>query len=170
MIFVFIVGAVYTTHSLSQRAYREGEISTELTQNARVLSERMTREIRQSREIVTDLPASSSEGLSHIEFEDGHSAERYRYIRYFQEDGEIKREIKAYYFTGDEAVFVPWNATPPVGEDLGETVIEEAGTVGEFVADFRVWSSGTTMTDILLSLEKRGKDFHSATGIFGRNL
>jgi len=165
-----VVGVIYAGYILSQRAYEEGEISAELTQNARVILERMTREIRQAREIVTELPVSMADALNHIEFEDGHSAERYHYIHYFQEDGELKREVKAYYFVGNEGTFVPWNAVPPLGGEIAEAVIEEAKTVGEFIVDLKLWTSEIRMIDIFIALEEGKKQANLLTSIFGRNL
>ena len=170
IVFILIVVVVYASQALSQRAYREGEISAELNQNARVILERMTREVRQSREVVTALPLSMGDGFNYIEFEDGHRAERYYYIRYFYEDGEIKREIKAYYFVGQEGIFVPWNALPPPGVSMAETIIEEAQTVGEFVNELKLWAPETRMINVFITLEKSGTQASLSTIIFGRNL
>lgn len=64
-----IVVAVYSVYALSQRAYREGETMNEITQNGRVILGRLTREIRQAREIVPDTPSDE------IIFQDGHLPE-----------------------------------------------------------------------------------------------
>ena len=170
VVLVLVVGVIYAGYVLSQRAYREGEASAELVQNARVILERMTREIRQTREIVTELPVVMEEAFSYIEFEDGHSAERYHYIRYFQEDSELKREVKAYYFVGAEETFVPWNALPPPGGSIAEVVIEEAKTIGEFVTDLKLWAPEIRKVDIFITLEKGEKQTNLSTSIFGRNL
>ena len=55
-IFILITVIIYSTHILSQQSYREGEKAAEITQNGRVVLERVTREIRQAKEIVTELP------------------------------------------------------------------------------------------------------------------
>jgi len=170
VILVLVTGVIYAGYVLSQRAYIQGEISAELTQNARVVLERMTREIRQAREVVTDLPSSAEEALNHIEFEDGHGSDRYYYIRYFQADNELKREMVAYYFSGDDTVFVPRNAIPPPGESLEEALIEEARTIGEFVKELKVWSPETKIINIFINLEKGGKELDFSTSVSGRNL
>ena len=170
VIFVLVVGAIYTVYVLSQKAYQVGEISAELTQNSRVILERMTREIRQSREIVADLPSSADDALNYIEFEDGHRSDRYHYIRYFQDGHEIKRELKAYYFSGDENVFVPWNATPPSGESLEEKTIEETRIIGEFVNDLKLWALEARTVNVFIEMEKGGQQINLSTAIFGRNL
>ncbi len=166
IIFVLVLGVVYSSHVLSQRGYVEGEISAELTQNARVILERMTREIRQAREVLTDFPLNLDEAFdsNEIEFEDGHLEERYYYIRYFQDNGEIKREVKRYYLAG---VPVAWDTAPK--EELN-MVVEELSVVGEFIDDFRFWSDEEKIINIFIVFEKSGKRAFFSTSIFGRNL
>ena len=75
-LFILISGAISSIHFFSQRAYREGEIAVELSQNGRTVLERLTRELRQTGEIVTGLP-QTDQGESNpdeIEFQDGHIA------------------------------------------------------------------------------------------------
>ncbi len=67
-----VIGVVYGAYILSQRAYRAGGISAEILQNGRVILERMSREIRQAREIVTDLPEGRVDPSDEIIFQDGH--------------------------------------------------------------------------------------------------
>jgi len=71
-IFILIVLSVYSVYFLSQRGYLEGENLAEITQNGRVILERMDREIRQAKEIVTDLPGDETGSPSEIIFQDGH--------------------------------------------------------------------------------------------------
>lgn len=170
VIFLLVMGAIYAGYSLSQRAYLAGEVSAELTQNSRVILERMTRELRQSREIVTDLPVSMADAFNYIEFEDGHYPERYHYILYFQDGNEIKRELKSYYFSGDESVLVPWNAIPPSGEYLGEKIIEPARIIGEFAGDLKLWAPEIRKLNIFIRMDKNDKQIDLSTSVFGRNL
>ncbi|XOB41993.1 MAG: PilW family protein [Candidatus Nealsonbacteria bacterium] len=67
-ILILVIGAIYGTYILSHRTYREEEIAAELTQNGRVILERLTREIRQAQLIATDLASPKDEIL----FQDGH--------------------------------------------------------------------------------------------------
>lgn len=73
-IFILILGAVYSAYVLNQQAYRQGETAAELNQNGRVILERMTREIRQAREMVTVLPEERIGPSQEILFQDGHLA------------------------------------------------------------------------------------------------
>ena len=71
---ILILVVIYGVYVYGQRIYRSGENSTEITQNSRLIFERLTREIRQATEIVTNLPAdeASASGIGEIEFADGH--------------------------------------------------------------------------------------------------
>ena len=71
-IFVLIIVAVYSAYILNQRVYLSGERMAEITQNGRVILERMTREIRQAREIITEIPAERVNPSNEIIFQDGH--------------------------------------------------------------------------------------------------
>ena len=74
IIFLLIVVVLYSVYLFNQDAYREGEKAAEITQNGRVILERITREIRQAKEIVTPLPQidQGASNPSEIEFQDGH--------------------------------------------------------------------------------------------------
>lgn len=167
-IFGLILIIVYSSYSLSQRSYLEGENLAEITQNGRVILERMAREIRQAKEIVTELPEDRTGATSAIMFQDGHDISTIHYIHYFKDDNNIKREEVAYYFSGDPNIYVPWNATPPTGQSLLEVELEPAQTIGEYVANVEFWGSG--VINIYLTLEKKEKSIDFQTKIFGRNI
>lgn len=167
VILTIVISAIFSAYSLSQRAYREGEKAAELTQNGRVILERMVREIRQAREIVTNLPATSTEATSSLEFEDGHIEERYYYIHYFKEENDAKREVRRYYFSGSPGTYVAWDALPPEGEEK-LTTTTQVEIIGEFVGDLKFW--GPRLINISLTLEKEGKSIDFYTKVFGRNL
>ena len=167
-IFLIIITVVYLYYDLSQKAYREGEKSAEITQNGRVILERLTREIRQAKEIVTELSSTSTSATSTIEFEDGHATTSYRYIVYYKENNNIERKVIGYYFSGDtEQSFQPWDAVPPAGQTLKIKILEEPQVVGEWVSNLGFW--GAKVINISLNLEKKGKTLYLETEIFGRN-
>lgn len=72
-LFLIVTGAISGINLLSHRAYREGEASTEITQNGRVILERMIREIRQTKEIIIELPEEEIDPPEEIRFQDGHT-------------------------------------------------------------------------------------------------
>lgn len=67
-----IIIALYSAYSLSWRGYVAGEEIAEITQNGRVILERMSREIRQAQEITTELPGERVIPPEEIKFQDGH--------------------------------------------------------------------------------------------------
>lgn len=173
-ILVIVTGAVYLGYNLSQKAYREGAKAAEITQNGRVIIERMNREIRQTKKIVTELSASSTDATSEIEFEDGHDTSYVHYIHYFRDEADltVKREVIAYYFSpsGDPnstSTYAIWDALPPLGETLATTTLEDPKIIGEYVTDLKFW--GSKVINIALTLNKKGKTLNLETKIFSRN-
>ena len=74
IILVSITVVLYSVYLFNQQAYRESENMAELTQNGRVVLERITRELRQAAEMVTVLPQTDqgAGNPTEIEFQDGH--------------------------------------------------------------------------------------------------
>jgi len=69
---LLIIAAVYSAYSLSRRGYLAGEEIAEVTQNGRVILERISRGIRQAKEIATELPTERVNPPDEIKFQDGH--------------------------------------------------------------------------------------------------
>ena len=167
-IILIVTAAVSMAYTLSQKAYRESEKSAEITQNGRVIAERMTREIRQAKEIVGDFPNEREGATSTITFEDGHISDPYHYIHYFKTDSDIKREVIGYYFSGDtEQTLQPWDAVPPEGQTLESKTIQTPVVIGEWVDNLELWGSETI--NITLNLKKKDKTLNLETKIHPRN-
>jgi len=167
---VLVFEIVYTAYFLSRKGYSEGETRAEITQNGRVVLERMTREIRQTKDVVTELSDDSAQATSTLEFEDGHATTSYHYIRYWQEGNTIKREVKRYYFPSDPDVFVSWNTTSPT-ESLQATTTEGPVVIGEFIQQpdgLKFWGSFNIHISLTVAKDDESVDF--STTIYGRNL
>lgn len=163
-----ILASIYGVYNLSQKTYIVQENMVEITQNGRVILERLSREIRQATEIITELPQEESSSVGAIIFEDGHIAEPYYYINYFQEGDLIKRRVLGFYFSADpNEILVPWDAIPPFGQTLVEKTIQEAQTIGECAGKLKFWDSG--VVNIILDLNKKENNLRLKTSIFGRN-
>lgn len=67
-----VMVVVYSSYILSRQSYLDGENIAEFTQNGRVILERLSREIRQAKEIVTELPQDRTDPPDEIQFQDGH--------------------------------------------------------------------------------------------------
>ena len=172
VVIMIVIGAAYSGYYLSRKAYSESEKAAELNQNGRVIIERMTREIRQAREIAVELseeePEEEVSPVGGIIFEDGHIENPYHYIHYFKDNNFLKREVIAYYFSGNPGTYVPWNAAPPEEQTLEIETIEASKTIGEYVTGIKFWNSGAI--NVYLSLGKDDKIMTLKTKIFGRNL
>lgn len=170
VILLLISAAVYSSFILSQKAYKESNFLAEITQNGRVITERMTRDIRQARKIVGGgLPNTEANAVSEITFEDGHISDQYNYIHYFKLNDKINKEIIGYYFSGDpQQTLVPYNAVPPGGQNLVMKNLELSKTIGECVTDLKIWDFQGI--NIGLSLMKNNKTLYLKTKILGRNL
>ena len=168
MIFM-LVSAVYV---LSQKVYLETDAKAELNQNGRVILDRMVREIRQTPDIITQLPATTDnpEQLpSEIIFQEGHDLTDIRYIRYFMDGTDLKRQIIVYYFPSFPDYYVHSYDTgkeephdPPVIQVLEERVI------GEYLDDIEFWGDG--LLGINLYLAKNSQWIILNTAVYGRNL
>lgn len=166
-LFLLIMRAVYSIYLLSNSSYRAGENMAEINQNGRVILERISREVRQAREIVGEFPDLEVNATDSIKFEDGHVSESYHYIHYFKDGNEVRREVVGYYFSGDVDNLIPWNSIPPVGQTLEIKFLENQKAIGEYVTDLGFW--GSELINIKLTLEKKDKILELKTKIVGRN-
>lgn len=72
VIFLIVVVSLYTIYGFNQRLYVTQQSVAEISQNARIIIERITREIRQARKIISVLPILDENSPSEIKFYDGH--------------------------------------------------------------------------------------------------
>jgi len=166
-VFILVAAGIFSFLVAAQRFYSEGEDIGEVNRSGRMITKKITKEFRQAREIVTELPAASSTAAEDLEFEDGRREESYYYIHYFKEGGEVKREVLRYYFPSDPEEFLPWDATSSE-EELATTVVEGPIIAGRYVSDLKFW--GEPVLNISVSLQKEGKEADFQTKVFGRNL
>lgn len=169
---VLIFVLLTQVYLLAQRTYGETDAKAEITQNGRVILDRMIREIRQTPQIITILPADTSDPAnlpSEIMFQDGHNTAQIQYIRYYLDGHNINRESSVYYFPSEPLYHVhsydtdkdpPHN--PPVKLILDDRVI------GEFVDDMEFWGNG--LLNINLYLSRNSQNTIINTAVYGRNL
>ncbi|NQU82751.1 MAG: prepilin-type N-terminal cleavage/methylation domain-containing protein [Parcubacteria group bacterium] len=184
-IFIIVIAAVLGISFLGQRFYQQGEIMAEILQNGRIISERMTREIRQADELVTQLPQvpdqPDSPPPNEIEFQDGHTpspyaylGSEYYYIRYYiaTNTNEVRRNYRVYCFDacGICSEYFRWNDTKMEGEvEVGTSACAlEDRIIGEYVQDMNFWGAG--LINISLTLQKDSEQIDLNTKVLGRNL
>lgn len=175
---------IFTIYFTSQKFYQKTETKAEILQNARVVIERLTREIRQAQQVVTALPQYSNSSTfppaNEIEFQDGHSPSPYSdlgsdyyYIKYFflPNNGEIHRQYKVYCFDNCSSctAYFRWNDTQLIEGVLTQAheCILEDRVIGEFVKELKFWGAGPITFYLLL--EKSGEQINFQTNVYGRN-
>ena len=166
-IILFII--ITLIYSANQRVFYNTDSKSELTQNGRVILDRLVRELRQTLEIVTTLPIDNSNPElipDEIEFQDGHDTSEIKYIRYYLDGTNLKKQIIAYYFVIDPDTYVYYNAIGP-GEDVAVPIVLEDRIIGEYVQDIDFW--GESLININLSLIKGTIRETIYTVIYGRN-
>lgn len=72
-IFCLLFVVIYSIYLLNQRTYIASENTAEIVQNSRVILERMAREIRQAKLIISELPTERINAPDEIKFQDGHN-------------------------------------------------------------------------------------------------
>ncbi|OGY44679.1 MAG: hypothetical protein A3B89_04320 [Candidatus Buchananbacteria bacterium RIFCSPHIGHO2_02_FULL_40_13] len=166
ILFLIISLAYYT----SQNTYKKTDRRAEITQNSRVILDRIIRELRQAQSVTTPLPADNSNPAtlpSEIEFEDGHDISTITYIRYYLSGTNIKREVARYYFTEAPTAYVHYYDTNQYGDSPVKDSVEDE-IIGEYATDLEFW--GNNLININLYLIKNSETITISTSIYGRNL
>jgi prepilin-type N-terminal cleavage/methylation domain-containing protein len=113
-ILVTMTAGVYT---LFRRSLAAQQVSAELAQNGRVVIDRLSRELRQSPLVVTNLPDTPTDNSvvqpGQIEFESGHDTSL-TYYRYYVSGTILKLETKYYYYSAAPSTRVRYTPTSPV--------------------------------------------------------
>ncbi|MDO8668788.1 MAG: prepilin-type N-terminal cleavage/methylation domain-containing protein [Candidatus Buchananbacteria bacterium] len=167
LILFLIMSMVYY---ISQTTYNKTDTRAEITQNGRVILDRMIRELRQAQSVITILPADNSDPDSlpaEIKFLDGHNTSNIAYIRYYLDGQDIKREYSRYYFAGDQSTDVYIYDTDQFGNPPVAEIIEDK-IIGEYASDLEFW--GNNLITINLYLIKGSENINISTSIYGRNL
>ena len=183
-IFCLAVWLIFNIFTFSQKFYRQTEDNSELLQNGRIVLERISRDLRQAAELVTQLPqtpdAPGNPPSQEIEFQDGHTPSPYQqlgsdyyYIRYYINANtlELHRQYRVYCFDSCLSClsYFRWNDTKLVG---GQTVYTqpcdlEDMVVGEYMQNLQFWGSG--LINISLNLSKGSQTVNLKTAVLGRN-
>ncbi len=170
-LFVLIILLVNSVYTLSQRAYNKNSNIAELTQNARVSLDRISREVRQSTTVVTQLPIARDDledpPVEEIFFQNGHVADQITYIKYYLDNNNLKREYSAYYFEEEPSTYVIYNSLDQSG-DPPEHLILEDRIVGEYFDQLYFWGE-SGLVNIYLRLSKNQNNFEIETSVFSRN-
>lgn len=168
IVVILLTGSIY---SLSQKSYKKSSDMAELTQNNRVFLDRLSRELRQSVNIITALPPTNSDPLNppaeQIIFQDGHNANQITYIRYYLNGADLMREHSAYYFSAEPSTYVAYNSVGQNGQPALFKNLENR-IIGEYFNQIKFWGSND-LVNIYLKLIKNTNTFEVETKAFARN-
>ncbi len=128
-LFTIVVMASGSMFIMSQKIYTNGSALSELTQNARIALDKISRELRQSRDLITDFSAIATS--SEIFFQDGHDNNEITYIQYFASSTNLIRKKIAYEFSSGPGVYVYYDSIDGFGQPPDEVMLEER-TIGEY--------------------------------------
>ena len=170
LVMALLLLIVLSSYLASQQSYTQTDNRAELTQNGRVILDRLERELRQAVTIVTILPADNSNPATiphEIFFEDGHNTNQLTYLRYFLDGTDLRRQSIVYYFTADPTNYVHYNDTDAYGQSPQSQILSD-GLVGEYVTVLNFYGQG--VTTIALQLTKDNKTINLQTQFYGRNL
>jgi len=170
-LFVILILMVNTMYTLSQTAYSKNSHIAELTQNARVALDRLSRELRQSEIIVTALPPVDTDPanppVNQIFFQDGHNPDITTYILYQISGTNLQRVHKAYYFADEPSAYVTYNSLDQNNNSPLELILSDL-TVGEYFTDLKFWGAAG-LINISLKLDKNTNSFELNTSVYSRN-
>jgi len=167
---VTLLGVLFSIYTLSAKSLSAGQARAELTQTSRSIMERITRDIRETKNVVSGLPPGALDPLNppleELMLEDGHS-ETLQYIRYYRDGGDLYRQIRQYYFPEEPQIMVPHNAEDEFGNEPEISIIENH-LVGQYISEIIFY--GQNPVSLKLTLEKETIIHETRTALYGRNL
>jgi hypothetical protein len=166
-----MLGLILSIYALTMRSINFSQDRGEVSQNSRIIIERLTRDIRQTRDIATILPEDKDDPEitppSEIEMRDGHEIEDFQYIRYYLTGTDISRQIRQYYYAAEPETLVPFDAADDFGNPPLVTIVEDE-LVGQYIDTIIYYGTGSLTVE--LGLLKRDIKHSTKTTVYGRNL
>jgi len=167
---VLLVFILYQVLLVSNNSFRAGDQGLELIQNGRIVLDRLSRELRQSVEIVTVMPVTKTDPLldppTEILFQDGHNLTDIQYIRYYLDGTDLKRQRIVYTFSEEPNTYVYWDAIDAFSQSPDATVIDEK-IIAEYISNIIYYGADLKNIEIFLNLGDSATHFF--TSIWGRN-
>lgn len=162
---------IYQINQTFQMLFTKQTNFLEISQNSRVFYDRLTRELRQSADIVTDLPSTNSDPLNppttEIEFQDGHDDASINYIRYYLANHQLFRQTKYYYFSANPNIKVKWNSLDQFS-NYPLTNISSDSLIAEYIENIQIYGDKVIYIDTWL--KKYNAKVHFLSAVWGRNV
>jgi hypothetical protein len=162
---VLVVEAAYLFFPLGNKIAREGEVLDEITQDARIVLNRLKRELRQSPLIITILPADQDSGVDLIELEDGFPEDTDvtpHYIRYSRTDGVIIRTKLHYENESSPGTVVTYD------DPSATEIVEHTEDIAANAEELKIYSLNN-LIKIYIKMSKRDQDIALISTTFPRS-
>lgn len=148
----------------------------DLSQNARIALDRLSRELRQTPYIVTEFPADPADNSiaqpNEIEFENGHAGEGdsdyLTYKRYYLDGSVMKLQIKEYYFNYNPTLRVHQNDIGTGGISPTANILSSQD-ISENITGFSLYGSNLIQI-IINTADANGQNFELRSSVLGRNI
>lgn len=166
---LIVVTASVSITILIKREIALGSDKLEAVQNSRSILDRITRDLRQSKDLITNLGTSQQTASFELEFENGHDALNLSYIKYYLSSTDLVRQTQHYSFAENPSVWV----NPNVIDELGnppDQIIDSTGVIANNVTSLQLWLNGTSLVMIEVTVSKNSRTSHMRTQVYGRNL
>lgn len=175
---MLVIIASYEVFNISYKTYKKNFASAELSQNARIALERMSRDIRQTTEILTSLPEDALAGApaTEIKLQDGHNfwptSGQIQYITYYLAGTDLHRRLSHYTFTlpcetAPTSTWVLWS-TRDGENNLPTECTDTDVTKAEKISSLQFW--GVKVITINLATSDETSTYHFETKALGRNI
>jgi len=165
-----LVGIATQTYTLFRKSMNLDQSRAEIAQNGRLVTDRLSRELRQTPDVVTIFPASPNDNSvpqpGEIEFQDG-NANDLTYRRYYVVNGTLKLDIKQYTFTYAPNQRVLWNAVGNNGEAPTATVLSTQDVADDMQS--MVFYGDNLLEMIISTGDSYNQTFSLETTVLGRN-
>ena len=165
-----LISITTATYTLFRTSMNLDQSRAQLDQNGRLVLDRLSRELRQTQDVVTTFPASPSDNSiaqpGEIEFEDG-NANDLTYRRYYIVSGVLKLDIKQYTFSYDPNTRVLWDAIGTSGESPNPTVLSTQD-VADSVQSVAFYGD-SLLQMIVTTIDSYGQTYTVRTTVLGRN-
>ena len=171
-----LIGISVSTYSLFRKSITQDQNKANISQNARVAFDRISRELRQTPEVITELPADVSDTSiaqpHEIEFQDGHeepgTPSSLTYRRYYISNNLLKLDINEYYFSYATGTRVRWDSVGTSGQDPVKHVISTQD-IAETVQTMNFYGSKPLQFEIITG-DGANQTFKLRTKLYERNI
>ena len=166
-----LISVTSSTYLLFRRSLARDQAKADITQNARIALDRMSREIRQSRGIITDLPNTISDisvaEPHEIEFNDGHlelgdptfPSNR----RYYVSNGVLKLDIRQYSLNNVPILYLGPDGSSPT------MAVLSTQDVAERVSDLSFYGTGSIFLAYITTTDGETQNYTLTSTIIKRN-